>query len=190
MGPDASNCATAMIPTPDGHLQDDELIRSAAAGSESALAELYRRHAELVHRTAYRFLRDAAAAEDVLQEVFIGLPEALCRFDATRPLEPWLRRVAARAALSRLRSGSRRRQRESLFARRESRAGHSPLDQLVIDQALERLPPGLRAVLLLREVEGYTHAEIGEMLGITPAASATRLSRAWALLRREMRGGG
>jgi RNA polymerase sigma-70 factor, ECF subfamily len=171
-----------------GETRTEELIRAAASGSASALATLYARHGELVFRTAFRFLRDAADAEDVLQDVFVALPEALGRFDRARPFEPWLRRIAARAALSRLRAGGRRQRREAASVLIRQQAGPSPLDRLALEDALDRVPLPLRAVLLLREIEGYTHDEIGEMLGISAAASATRLNRAWARLRRELGG--
>src|SRR5687768_3076380 len=90
---------------------DESLVDAARTGSTEALAELYRRHADVVYRVAYSLLPETADAEDVLQDVFVGLPEALSRFDRSRPLEPWLKRVAARTALSRNRSARRREER-------------------------------------------------------------------------------
>lgn len=165
------------------------LVRAAAAGSEQALAELYGRYAEMVYRVAYRLVPEAADAEDVLQDVFIALPEALGRFDDNRPLEPWLKRVAARAAISRARSSQRRESRANAAAEGQRLYGREtpgPLEKLIIKHALDQLPLSLRTVLVLKEVEGYTHEEIAQMLGISSASAATRLHRAWAKLRQQV----
>lgn len=85
---------------------------------------------------------------------------------------------------------------ESRRGRREDRVAHGPdspvppdpvVDRIVLERALLRLPAPLRSVLLLKELEGYSHEEIGEMLGITSGASAARLHRAWKRLRKIMR---
>jgi RNA polymerase sigma factor (sigma-70 family) len=163
---------------------DDEVLKAARAGSSAALGELYRRHARMVHSVAYRLTLQWHDAEDVLQDVFIALPEALKRYDSTRPFEPWLRRVTVRAALVRLRAEARRARRE---ARSDPPDPHvSVLDSVALREALLQIPLHLRVVLLLKEYEGYSHEEIGTMLGIRAETSAVRLHRAWKLLRKEL----
>ena len=61
------------------------------------------------------------------------------------------------------------------------------LDRIALERALAALPVQFRTVFVLKEIEGYTHVEIGEMLQISSANSAARLSRAWAILRKELR---
>jgi RNA polymerase sigma-70 factor (ECF subfamily) len=63
--------------------------------------------------------------------------------------------------------------------------GPHPIDRIALQRALERLPDQYRIVFVLKEIEGYPHAEIAELLGISAINSATRLSRAWTILRKE-----
>lgn len=154
-----------------------------------ALGDLYGRYAGPVYRVALRILGSAAEAEDVLQDVFVGLPGTLKRFDEERDLGPWLTRVAARVALSHARSRGRRDQREKSYASElPTEAPPAKLDRrLRLEQALEKVPDSLRPVLLLKEVEGYSHEEIADLLDITPGASAVRLHRALKILRQALR---
>lgn len=171
------------------------MLDNARDGSRAALGELYRAHADGVFRLAYRITGSREDAEDVLQDVFVGLPHALSSYDERGRFESWLKRVTARTALMRLRAQRRRGEQslepatEAVAGRADGHAGdagaHS-IDRLAVDRALSRLPQSLRAVFLLREVEGYAHDEIAGLLGISAGASATRLSRAWTVLRKEL----
>jgi RNA polymerase sigma-70 factor, ECF subfamily len=170
--------------------EDRELVRLAREGSLEALGELYARYGEGLFRTAYRMTGSKADAEDVLQDVFVGLRDALRSFDPARPLAPWLSRVAVRTTLTHLRSQSRRQRRHAMAQPvwpAIGRGDATPLDCIMLERALEKMPLSLRTVLILREVEGYSHGEIGDLLGISPAASATRLTRALKFIRSEMR---
>ena len=174
-----------ILPTVD----DKVLIRQARSGSMDALGDLYARHAEPVYRMALRILGSPAEAEDVLQDVFVGLPSTLKRFDEERDLGPWLTRVSARLALSRIRSKGRQHQREQSYASESPPETSSvQLEQrLRLERALDEVPDSLRPVLLLKEVEGYSHHEIADLLDITPGASAVRLHRALKILRQVLR---
>lgn len=121
-------------------------------------------------------------AEDVLQDVFLGLPEALRSYAARGSFAAWLYRVAARTALMRLRATCRRRE-TRLFESRAAPSGAGVVERLTIEAALSSLPESLRIVFVLREIEGYSHAEIGAMLGIREGASKVRLHRARRALR-------
>lgn len=170
------------------------VLDAARSGSRDALAELYRLYAAAVITLAYRITGSREDAEDVLQDVFVGLRRALASYHHEGRFESWLKRVAARTALMRMRAG-RRRAESSLSeeladtvtaAEPAGSAAARVIDRLEMQRVLERLPQSLRAVFLLKEVEGYSHDEIGALLDISAAASATRLSRAWSLLRREL----
>ena len=161
-----------------------ELVRRAMEGSLDALGELYLAHAERVFWAAYRVTGSRAEAEDVLHDVFVGLRDALRRFDPERPLAPWLGQVAVRTARMRMRSSRRREVRHARAgSERAAAADASAADRVALERALAAMPDRLRTVLLLKEVEGYSHAEIGALLGISAQASATRLARALKLLR-------
>ncbi|HEX8904547.1 MAG TPA: sigma-70 family RNA polymerase sigma factor [Longimicrobiaceae bacterium] len=166
-----------------------ELIDAARAGSADALAALYTAHAQPVFALAWRLTGSRADAEDVLHDVFLGLPEGLRRYVERGNFGAWLRRVAARTALMRMRSGRRRREVELDEA--GDRAVDPPGDGEVAQdlwRAVADLPDGLRAVFVLKEVEGHTHAEVATLLGITSGASEVRLCRAMRKLRERLEG--
>ena len=165
---------------------DAALIAAVRAGDSIALGRLYSRYAPLVYGAAYRCLGSAADAEDVLQDTFVGLPEALQGYREAGRFEPWLKRVAIRAALMKHRARGRRRE-EPLDVADGSAIADTPIvDRLTAAQAVESLPDDLRIVFMLKEVEGYAHSEIAGLLGISPGASAVRLFRAWRLIRRHL----
>lgn len=168
------------IPVPS----EDELVRAVRAGSLDALGTLYQRHSPAVFGAAYRILGARADAEDVVQDVFVGLPRALAGYQERGRLQAWMRRVAVRTALMRLRGSGRRR--EDAFDDLPELAapeGEAALDRIALQRRLRGLPEPLRIVLVLKEIEGYSHDEIGGLLGISAGASAVRLFRAWKHLR-------
>ena len=160
---------------------DAELAGATRAGDMQALAVLYRRYAQTLMAVAYRLLSSREDAEDVLHDVFVGLPEALRKYDERGRLEPWLKRVTARVALSRLRRQRPERDIDlELTATVQARAAE---ELITLDAAVAALPPSLRSVLVLKEIEGFSHAEIAGILGISKGASEVRLHRAVAALR-------
>jgi RNA polymerase sigma-70 factor, ECF subfamily len=159
------------------------LLDRTLAGDGDALAELFRLHGAAVHAVAYRLTASAADADDVVQDVFVGLPEALRRFDARGSFAGWLRRVAARTALMRMRRSTRRGEVELDDQASPPAAVADAAARVDIERALASLPPGLRAVFVLREVEGYSHAEIAEIMGLRAGTSEVRLHRARLRLR-------
>jgi RNA polymerase sigma-70 factor (ECF subfamily) len=157
-----------------------EIIARLRLGEADALAVVYDRYAATVYRIAYGLLRDAAEAEDLVHDVFVGLSRAVRTFEGRGSFEAWLKRVTARAALmrlrrQRLRRGYVRQQRQLLSPFRSDASVAARLD---LERALGALAPSLRAVFVLKEVHGYSHAEIAELLGITVSAARARLCRA------------
>ena len=166
-----------------------DLVARGRAGDAGALSELYARYARPLMALAYRLTGSREDAEDVLHDVFLGLPEALRRYDERGSLEPWLKRVTARVALTRLRSQGRRRELslDALPAPVMAAPDRSADDLGAVARALDALPETLRAVFVLREVEGLSHAEIAALLDISARASEVRLHRALKALRRILR---
>lgn len=164
----------------------EELVGRTRAGDASALALLYERYAAALFRTALRLAGSAAEAEDVVHDVFVGLPEALRRYDDRGRFEAWLTRVTVRVALMRIRHGRRRREAPLKLAASAEAAGRADAgtEHVELRRALAALPDGLRAVVVLKQIEGYSHEEIGALLGISAGASRVRLARALAALRR------
>ena len=173
----------------DGPLPEDRaLLHSVRGGSTAALGQLYTRHADMVYRTAYRLTASPEDAADVLQDVFLGLPRALERYREEGRFAAWLKTLAVRTALMRMRS--QRRRREDPVDTTELAVSVRPdaaLERVELQRALGAMPDSLRIVFVMKEIEGYSHAEIAELLEITSAASATRLLRAWRLLRQRLK---
>jgi RNA polymerase sigma-70 factor (ECF subfamily) len=160
-------------------------VRAAAAGSVDAIGRLYQLHASAVFTLAYRMTGSRADAEDVLQDVFVGLSAALRSYREQGRFVSWLKRVTVRTALMRMRTDRRRRE-VSLTDADAEPAATRPVEWIAVENAVLRLPAALRTVFVLKELEGYSHPEIAELLEITPGAAMTRLSRAWQQLRKEL----
>ena len=172
---------------PSAAVDPASLAKQARAGSSRALGDLYRLYGQALFRVAYRLTGSREDAEDVLHDVFVGLPEAMARYEERGRLDTWLRRVTARAALMRLRKQRRQtdlqlEQHSSAYAAPERR------DTQDLQRAVNALPVPLRSVLVLKEIEGYSHAETAEMLGISVVTSRVRLMRAMGRLRRMLGG--
>jgi len=163
-------------------------IARAREGDMDALGDLYREHAHVVMRVAYHLTASRDEAEDIVQDVFIGLPEALRRLSDTRSFPSWLRRVAARTALMRMRGEQRRRQSPIEGADATAAPAHDGLERDAIAGALASLPEELRTVFVLKEIEGYSHAEIASLAGISVNNSEVRLHRARQRLRKILGG--
>jgi RNA polymerase sigma factor (sigma-70 family) len=167
-------------------MREPDTVARAAQRDPEAIGALYRAHAADLHRLMYRLTGSAADAEDLLHDLFVGLPELLRRYDERGKLAPWLRRVAARMALMRMR-GVRRRG-EVAMDEAPAAALHardaSPEGAWDLERALAALPAPLRSVFVLKQMEGYTHAEIARILDITGGASRVRHLRALRQLRK------
>jgi len=164
-------------------------LQRAGAGDMAALGELFLEHGDLVYRTALRLGGSRADAEDATQDVFLRLPAALAGFTGGADAFPaWLRRVSVRQALTQMRGGRRRREVDVEGVAGLLAPSVHQAERLTIDAALARLPDEHRTVFLLKEVEGYSHAEIAELTGISVANSEVRLHRARYALRELLRG--
>ena len=153
-------------------------LMRAQRGEGPAFAEIYRRYRVAAFNLALRVLGDVAGAEDVVQEVFVRLFDSIKRFRGDAPFGAWLRRSVANATIDEL----RRRQwlasdDVSTLVPALSLGGLAE-SQVEAWQMLMRLPPRARAVVVLHALEGYTHAELGEMFGQSESYSKSVLARA------------
>lgn len=158
------------------------MLDRVAGGDLGALAELYEQFGPSVYRLAYRVTGSIPDAQDIVQDVFIALPEAVATFRGEGSFGAWLRTCAARQSLLYLRKRRRRKEVDLEPDHFQSSTG-KPLDRIELDGALSRLSESLRVVVTLREIEGFSHEDIARMLGITAAASRMRLMRAREQLR-------
>jgi RNA polymerase sigma-70 factor, ECF subfamily len=154
------------------------LVRAAQNGSEDAVAELFDRHWEATHRAAYLITHDCAAAEDIAQEAFLAALRALPRFDRRRPLRPWLHRIVANRAIDWARARQLRRE----VGAEEAPEPADPERTAAIwsnrvAEALARLPPEQRAVVVLRHLLELTPREIAELLELPQGTVNSRMRR-------------
>ncbi len=163
----------------------DILVARAKSGDMAALEALYRAFETPVYNLARRMLRRPEDAEDVLQETFLEVVGSIRHYRGEGHLWGWIRRIAASKALMRL----RREQVRATEVLDEEAAGRGapalgvPV-RIDLERAFEQLSETSRAVVWLHDVEGYTHEEIGEMMGRTVSFSKSQLARAHARLRR------
>jgi len=166
-------------------LSDRELAdRVVADGDEAAFEILYRRHTPSVFRFVLRLSGgDAVEAEDLMQETWLRAARSLGRFEWKSAFCTWLMGIA----LNQFRELARRNGRRLVTVEGEwdvPSEASEPGVRMDLERAIRLLPPGFRTVLVLHDVEGFTHREIGERLGIAEGTSKSQLHEA----RRAMRG--
>lgn len=170
-------------------MTEHELIEQARTGDESAIHALYERHAPRVLAIAQRVTGNESAARDCAQETWIRALRALPTFRGEAQFGTWLHRIAVNCALGVRRAHLRLERRETVLPEQLS-AGEPRGDVLLrlrLEEALALLPDRMRQVLVLHDVEGFTHEEIGEMLGIVPGTCKSQLFRARAKMRELLR---
>jgi RNA polymerase sigma-70 factor (ECF subfamily) len=168
-------------------VHEAELIARARAGDSAAERALYETHVDRVYRLAYRFAGDADLARDFTQDTFIRAFERLDEFRGEARFNTWLHAIAVSIALNGLREVKRRRARETDLEEGHEVAGPGreaePDLKRRLAAAIDALPEGYRTVFVMHDVEGYTHEEIGAVLGVEAGTSKAQLSRARAKLR-------
>lgn len=166
-------------------LTDRELAdRVVRVGDEAAFRLLYRRHSPSVYQFVLRLVGgDVVEAEDILQEAWLRASRNLARFRWESAFRSWLTGIA----LNRVREMARKKKRSLVEVDSEwepAGAVQDPGQRIDLERALELLPPGFRTVLVLHDVEGFTHQEIGARLGITDGTSKSQLHGARRAMRR------
>ncbi|HUG41869.1 MAG TPA: sigma-70 family RNA polymerase sigma factor [Longimicrobiales bacterium] len=165
-------------------MTETELVRRASSGDETAMHALYRRYAPRVYAVVRRLADDDALADDWAQEAWIRAFRALPRFRGESAFSTWLHRVAVNSALQGRRKRSRHETRETALPDILPGGTSDPtVLRITLERALERLPEGMRQVLVLHDVEGFTHEEIGALLGVAPGTSKSQLFKARAKMR-------
>ena len=168
--------------------EERALVLAAQAGSEPAFASLVRLHQQRAYAVARAIAATHEDAEDAVQDGFLHAYRALARFRPDQPFGAWLHRIVANAALD-------------LARRRKVRAAEELPDTVAspfrdpaeasdlrsrLGAALARLGERQRAVIVLHDVEGFKHAEIGLLLGIPEGTARSDLHHARAQLRRAL----
>jgi RNA polymerase sigma-70 factor (ECF subfamily) len=170
----------------------DENVQLAAAGDAAAFEELYRRHHRRVYSLCFRLTHSASDAEDLTQNVFIQLFRKLNTFRGASSFTTWLHRLTVNEVFMHFRRNTVRRERTTddgatpmqIVHGTQNHARMSVVDRIALDEAIRQLSPGYRAVLILHDVEGYEHEEIGKILGCAVGTSKSQLHKARMKLRR------
>jgi RNA polymerase sigma-70 factor (ECF subfamily) len=162
-------------------------IQRAIAGDEGAMRSLWSRHAPHIDAVVRRLVgQDMDLAADIAQEVWIQIFRALPQYRGDSQFGTWAHRIAVNRTLNALRKTRRLAKIETDVEEDSAVVDPDPdrsLMMATIENAASRLSPGARAVFLLHDVEGYTHEEIAERLGITSGGSKSQLFKARAKLR-------
>jgi RNA polymerase sigma-70 factor (ECF subfamily) len=163
-----------------------KLIKDCLAGHPAAQGELYDLFAGQMLGLCYRYTKSTADAEDILQEGFIQVFRNLDRFRFEGELGAWIRRIMVNTALNYLKKNRHYSQELSfeddalhpvVTEHPEVKLGAKELADLI-----RQLPTGYQTILNLHAVEGYSHVEIGRMLGIHEGTSRSQYARARSLL--------
>ena len=158
-------------------------VRGAQRGSASDLEALFRAFWPRAYRAAFLVVHDAALAEDIAQEAFLAAIRHLDRFDRRRPFGPWLHRIVVNRAIDAARARALRGEAELHDG--AAAGGLEPPDRAVLE-ALGRLPPDQRGVVVLRHLLGYTPGEIAELLDLPRGTVNSRLRRGLDAMREQL----
>ena len=164
-------------------------VQRAVGGDHAAFERLYRDHVGRVYALCVRMV-DEQSAEDLTQEVFIRVWSKLDTFKGQAQFGTWLHRLAVNHVLSRRETQRKREARhaggEGLLSRVIAPTRRSSGHALDIERAIGQLPNRAREVFVLYDVEGYSHDEIADMLGVSVGTSKSQLHRARMLMRRHL----
>ncbi|MBX2890261.1 MAG: RNA polymerase sigma factor [Saprospiraceae bacterium] len=167
-------------------MTERDLIQQCLANDRNAQRQLYERYKNAMYTLAYRVTGDFDTAAEVLQDAFLRVFRHLGDFQGKSTLGAWIKTIVVRTALGEL---HRRRVRfESLEPHHEASNVDwgAALDVEYLEHAIQALPEGYRAVFVLAEVEGFSHKEIGDMLGISEGTSKSQLFYAKKRLRQTL----
>ena len=168
---------------------ETELVRGCKKGVSKHQQALYKTYYRRMYGLCLRYTDHSQDAEDVLQEGFIKIFTKIGKFREEGSLEGWIRRIMIRTAIEHYRKNSRffsvvDVEEASDVSLDEDMIGRMQAEELL--KMIRKLPPGYRTVFNLYEIEGYSHKEISEMLGISSGTSKSQLSRAKELLRNQL----
>jgi RNA polymerase sigma-70 factor (ECF subfamily) len=171
-------------------ISESDLIKGCIEGNRQMQEELYNRFSGKMYAVCLRYANNADDAQDLLQEGFIKVFRNLHRFRAEGSFEGWIRRVFVNSSIEHFRKKSVELSKVSDKEENTIEDNDiSALDQLAerdIVRLIQDLSPGYRTVFNLYVVEGYSHKEIGDLLGISEGTSKSQLARARSILQKKV----
>ncbi len=168
-------------------LGEAQIIQRARNGDRAAARALYETHVDRVFRLAFRMTGDEDQARDATQDAFVRAFQRLDQFRGDAAFGTWLHTIAVSVVMNEVRKRNGRTRREveidpEFHADSAMSRGDSAL-RTRIREAVDELPEIYRTVFVMYDMEGFSHAEIGESLGVAEGTSKARLSRARERLR-------
>jgi RNA polymerase sigma-70 factor (ECF subfamily) len=168
-------------------VSEPDLIARVVAGDRIAARELYDAHAPRVFRLAFRLTGDTALAREFTQDTFVRAFAQLSRFRGDSALSTWLHRITVTVVANAMRKVKRFRERETdledVSLEHHDNASVDPVLRDRLQRAIDELPEIYRTTIIMHDIEGYTHTEIAEVLGVAAGTCKSRLSQARAHLR-------
>ena len=168
-----------------------ELVRRSRSGDRKAQKAIYDSLSGKMFAVCLRYMGDRDAAADILQDGFVTLFTKLDSYTGEGSFEGWARKIFVNTALMSLRKKDVLKQSEDVQAARDlSERAPTPLENIGLQELLKLvadLPPGFRTVFNMYVIEGYSHKEIAESLGISEVTSRSQLQRARMLLQAKIK---
>ena len=169
---------------------EQDILRRAQQGESDACRQLVHQYYGMVYRLAYNFLSHAEDARDIAQEAFLRAFRSMDRFDLRYRFGPWIKKITMNLVIDAIRS--RYRSKTVAVEDIDAVSGNAadPADGPIAEeesrrvrQIIRELPPKYRTVMVLRDMEGHTVAEIADMVDAPPATVRWRLHQARKLFR-------
>lgn len=167
----------------------NDLVTGCKAGNRNVQEQLYRQTASKMLAICMRYAKDRMEAEDVLQMGYIKIFSKIQEFKGEGSFEGWMRRIMVNTAIESYRKNLRSLQLvpiDEAFEQSSTGFDFSRLGMQDLLKVIQKLADGYRLVFNMYAIEGYSHKEIAEELGITEGASKSQLSRARAILKEEI----
>ncbi|MBD3285708.1 sigma-70 family RNA polymerase sigma factor [candidate division WOR-3 bacterium] len=156
-----------------------------ARAREKALEKIYENHVPMVYNLCYRMLGNRADAQDATQDAFVKVYRNLDKFRGRAKLSTWIYRITMNHCIDRLR---RKRLKTVQISEMQASPKRSHDTRIALEKAISDLSPSYRSVFILHDVQGFRHAEIAEILNITPGSSKSLLHRSRSILRKKLEG--
>lgn len=167
--------------------KEDELIKGCLRRERTAQQQLFDLYSSKMYGLCYRYVRHAMEAEDILVTAFTKIFERIGQFKGEGSFEGWMRRIMVNEALTHLRK-SRTMYLETELEQADREPDYDRLSDHLEEEDLlkmiQELPPGYRLVFNMYAIDGYSHKEIAEQLGISENTSKSQLSRARVYLQK------
>lgn len=172
-------------------MTEEELIRGCIREEAACQREVFNRYASRMLGVCHRYARNAADAEDILQDAFIKIFDKIHQFKFEGSFEGWIRRIMVNTALKKY--SLRRYEKEVVGYEVKDRdedgmepSAYGHLTQKEILDLVNNLPDGYRLIFNLYVIEGFPHEEIAEMLHIQPGTSRSQLVKARMMLQKQI----